>query len=70
MRKTYSDKCDLCNEREVTRIETNPDNANDQRGYCTECLYENGDRCEVCEDTFVNIGWHNRDNRKNGALLV
>jgi hypothetical protein len=68
MRKSYSDKCDICKEHEVTRIETNPDYPNDQRGYCTQCLYENGEQCEVCGDTFVEFGWHVQDSVKNGGL--
>lgn len=68
MRKSYSDKCDICHIENVERIETNPDDSSDQHGYCYKCLYENGDRCEVCEDVFVNFGWHVRDSVKNGGI--
>ena len=68
MHKNYSDICDECEVNTVSRIETNPDNANDQKGYCIECQNANGEQCEECGDVFVNFGWHVRDNTKNGGI--
>lgn len=66
----YNDKCFECQEiKDIIRIETHP-KTNEVRKYCNDCFNKYNEQCEVCGDSFVNIGWHNLENRLGRALLV
>lgn len=63
-------ECSIChNILEIVRSEMSPHDGHVEH-FCNNCFWPNSEQCEICDDHFVHIGWHNFENRSKGALLV